>query len=204
MGKVPESWLLLRSSSWRELRSFSASGTEPENLLVLRWKRVISDNKDSSFTRLPSRFAWFRSIPATMEDSLAAVVPIPSESAQNTPLYEHTLGPTQVSRIFNGSSVMALFHAWSAVNAFFRFATEDPEGPGPGPGPIPIPMPTPRPPLPPTPTPTLMAPFAAFDWSRRRRRRRWWWRIRIRLFSILKKSRQDVQIKLLHSRERVV
>ena len=79
MGKGPESWLLLRSNSWSEVRSLNVSGSEPENLLLLRWKSVMSESKESSLTRVPWRFAWLRSIPATIEDSVAAVVTIPSQ-----------------------------------------------------------------------------------------------------------------------------
>lgn len=108
VGKGPENWLLLRSSSVRYCSSLKESGTGPENLLLFRWRKDRWMSKESSFTSEPLRLAWLRSTPETTEgeEELSS-----GGSEQKTPLYEHTLGPTQEARIPLGSSVMADFQA---------------------------------------------------------------------------------------------
>ncbi|RYR08649.1 hypothetical protein Ahy_B05g076448 [Arachis hypogaea] len=85
-GKEPENWLLLRSNSLRESKSLNSSGTVPVNLLLLRWKRDMSMNKDSSLTRVPWRFAWLRSMPATTGNADADAPILSSVKSQKTPL----------------------------------------------------------------------------------------------------------------------
>jgi hypothetical protein len=82
-GNEPEKRLLLKSSSARRLRFANSLGTVPVNLLVLIWKSASSYSNPSSGTKVPERFAWFKSMPATTR-MLGGSPLIGGE--QNTPL----------------------------------------------------------------------------------------------------------------------
>lgn len=45
LGNRPENWLLLRSNSVRKGRSLKVSGITPVNLLLFRWRRDMSDER---------------------------------------------------------------------------------------------------------------------------------------------------------------
>lgn len=81
-GNGPTKRLLLTSSSYRRVSLEMLFGIIPQNLLELRWRRLMSVSKPISTGRWPAMSAWLRSIPATTVTFGSS-----SAGAQKTPVY---------------------------------------------------------------------------------------------------------------------